>query len=415
MNEFGDVTIADVEAARERVYALAVRTPLLPSAVLSELLGAEVLLKPEVLQRTGSFKVRGAVNRISSLTDAERRAGVVTASAGNHAQGVALAASKLGVPGTIVMPREASLAKVEATRRYGAEVVLEGADFAEAADHARKLASERGLVFVPAFDDPLVIAGQGTAGLEILDDAPDVDTVVVPVGGGGLAAGIGLAIKSHRPDCRVIGVQVEAARGAYESYRKGEVTSVKAGATVADGIAVGAPGRHTLPLLRKYLDDIVLVPDEAVASAMLLLVERCKLLVEGAGAVSVAALVTGAVKPGKKTVAVLSGGNIDVHLVREVIEQGMSTAGRFFQLAVTVRDRPGELAAILAAIAGTRGNILTIEHRRAGPDLPLNHVELTMMIETRDHAHGEEIASRLVALGFVEGGAPPPVRRFRAG
>ena len=408
------VALADIEAAGERVYALAHRTPLLHSHPLSEKLGASCYFKAEMLQRTGSFKVRGAANRLSLLNGDERSRGVVTASAGNHAQGVALSASTLRIPCTIVMPREASLAKVTAPRSYGVDVVLEGADFSEAADHARKLSAERGLVFVPAFNDPLVIAGQGTVGLEILADLPDVHTVIVPIGGGGLAGGVGLAVKSIRPRCRVIGVQSEAATGAYRSYRSGSIENVKAATTIADGIAVGAPGEYTLPLLREYLDDVVLVDDEAVASAMLFLVERCKLLVEGAGAVSVAALFAGAVSARDGTVAVLSGGNVDVHLLGEVIEHGLSNAGRFQTLVVTLPDRPGQLSRVLAAISEKRGNILTIDHRRTGPDLPLNFVEVSLVLETRDAAHGEEITRALEALGLAPDTTTKAVRRLRA-
>jgi threonine dehydratase len=405
------ISIEDVRAAAKRVYALAVRTPLIRNQPLTDVLGARTYLKAEILQRTGSFKVRGATNRLAVLADAEKHAGVITASAGNHAQGVALAAATLGIPCTIVMPREASLAKVQATRSYGVEVVLEGGDYAEAAEHARLLAGESGRTFIPAFNDPLVIAGQGTIALEIIDDLPDVGQVVVPVGGGGLAAGVALAVKSLRPGCRVIGVQVESAPAAYHSYHSGAVEQHKVESTIADGIAVGAPGDWTLPVLRECLDGIVLVDDEAVASAMLFLAERCKLVVEGAGATGVAALLKGVVQPVENTVAILSGGNIDIHLLHEVIEHGLSLAGRFLSMTLTLPDRPGQLARVLNAIAEARGNVLTIDHRRTGPDLPLYVVEIALVLETRDAGHGEEIVAALCALGYRPAIGAPTARR----
>ncbi len=406
--------IEDIRASAERVYRLARRTPMLESHALSERLRVAVLLKAEILQRTGSFKVRGAANHIALLAERGKPAGVVAASAGNHAQGVALAAATFGIPCTIVMPREASIAKVEATRRLGAEIVLQGASFAECAALAGTLAEERGLNFVPAYDDPEVIAGQGTVGLEILVEAPDVEQVLIPVGGGGLAAGVALAVKSARPSTRVVGVQVEAAPGAFESYRSGSIETHPSATTLADGIAVAAPGRYTLPLLRACLDDMVLVDEEAVASAMLFLLERNKLMVEGAGSVGVAALLSGAVTARDRTVAVLSGGNIDVNLVQQVIEHGLSQAGRFQSYMLLIPDRPGQLAAVLQTIAGKGGNVLTIEHRRTGPNLPFDAVEVELMVETRNREHADEINAALRESGFRPDGAPDSRSRLRS-
>lgn len=399
-DEVASVDLAAVRAALPRLQGLVERTPLLRNATLSERLGVPVFLKAEVLQRTGSFKIRGAVNRMAALSEAERRRGVVAASAGNHAQGVALAASLLGVPCTIVMPAEASLPKVEATRRYGAEVLLEGEDFAACAELALRMAGERGLVLIHAFDDPLVIAGQGTLGLELVEELPEVETVVVPVGGGGLAAGVGLAVKSLQPRARVVGVQVEAAPGTGRAWRSGRIEPVHPSPTLADGIAVAAPGRHTLPLLQRHVDEMVLVNEESVASAILLLLEEEKLVVEGAGAVGVTALLSGEVRPRGTMAVVLSGGNIDVLLLQHVIEHGLSQAGRFQDYSLVLADRPGQLARVLTALAATGGNVLAVEHRRAGPKLPLNFVEIGLFVETRDHAHAEEITASLQRLGF---------------
>lgn len=393
-------TFEDIVRAEGRVRPLAHHTPLIESHALSDRLGAQVYLKAEVLQRTGSFKIRGAANRLITLSAAQRAQGVVAASAGNHAQGVALAAARLGMPCTIVMPKEASIAKVQATRAYGAEVVLEGEDFAQCVERARGLAAERGLTFIPAFDDPDVIAGQGTLGLELLDDMPEVTTVVVPVGGGGLAAGVAMAVKERRPQVRVVGVQVEQARGAWESWRTGERASIRPGPTVADGIAVRAPGEYTLPLLRRYLDDFVLVDERSVAAAILFLLESGKLVVEGAGAVGVAALLSGRTAARDRTAVILSGGNIDVHLLQHVVEHGLAYAGRFETFRLTVRDRPGQLAAILKTVADRGGNLLTVEHKRTGAHLPLNAVEIELVVETRDQAHAAEIGEGLREAGF---------------
>ncbi|MDE3096065.1 MAG: threonine ammonia-lyase [Chloroflexota bacterium] len=397
-----DVTIDDIRAARERFGAAVRRTPLLPSTVLSALCDADVRLKAENLQHTGSFKVRGAMNRIAALSADERARGVIAASAGNHAQGVAVAARAHGVRATIVMPRTAPLAKVEATRDYGAEVLLHGDSFEAARDQAQRLARERGLVAIPAFDDPLVVAGQGTLGLEIVEDLPGVEVVLVPVGGGGLAGGIGVALRALRPHARVIGVQVEAARGVQRSLAEGRTVSLACGPTIAEGIAVGGPGEVTFPLLQRCLDGVVVVDEDAVAQAMVLLLERSKLVVEGAGAVGVAALMAGKVDvAGKRVVAVLSGGNVDINMLARVVEHGLMQAGRYYSLTVGVDDKPGQLAMLTALLSETGANVLSVAHHRFGIALPVGRVQVVLLLEVRNAAHAEEVRRALGAAGFV--------------
>ncbi|MBI4307385.1 MAG: threonine ammonia-lyase [Chloroflexi bacterium] len=412
------VTLADIQRARQRLSGLAHRTPLLSSQTLSAMAGAPVFLKAENLQRTGSFKVRGAANRIAHLSGAERRRGVIAASAGNHAQGVALAAQRAGTPCTIVMPRHASIAKVEATRGYGAQVVLAGDSYDEAQRHAGKLAEEKGLALVHPFDDPQVIAGQGTLALEVLDEAPDVRLIAVPVGGGGLIAGIAVAVKALAPRVRVVGVQAAAAPACVLSVRRGRAVAVRPGPTVADGIAVGRPGRLTLPLVRRYVDDMVTVDEEDITRAIILLMERCKQVVEGAGAVALAALLAG--KAGRldgPAVAVLSGGNIDSNVIARVVEHGLAHAGRYLVLHVALLDRPGQLARLLNVIAEAEGNVLDVSHVRRGLHLPIGQVEVQVTLETRGPDHVGQVLQRLDRAGYEAIGAPPeaavPIRAFR--
>ena len=368
-------TLEDVRAARAPVARVAHRTPVLTSRTLSELCGVRVLLKAENLQRTGAFKVRGAAARLAALSPEERARGVVAASAGNHAQGVALAGRLLGVPATVVMPREASLAKVQATRSYGARVLLEGDSFDAALERARALAREEGLTLVHAFDDPRVVAGQGTLGLELCEDAPDLDAVVVPVGGGGLIAGVALAVKGLCPRARVVGVQAEAAPAAARSFRAGRPLTVPAGPTLADGIAVGRPGD----------------------------------LVEGAGAVGLAALLRGGVAaPGQRVAVVLSGGNVDLNLLNHILDHGLAHAGRFQVFRVTLADRPGQLARVLAVLAAQDVNVLEVGHSRRAVDLPVGQVQVDIVAETRDPAHAEEVAVALEAAGYAREAQPPP-------
>ncbi len=396
------VTIDDIRAAAARFDASVRRTPLLPSNTLSAMLGCDLRLKAENLQHTGSFKVRGAANRIAALTESERARGVIAASAGNHAQGVAVAARAHGARATIVMPRTAPLAKVEATRDYGAEVILHGDSFEDARSESERLAAARTLVIIPAFDDPLIVAGQGTVGLEIVDEMPDVDVVVVPVGGGGLAAGIGVAIRALAPRARVIGVQVEAAQGVRRSIEAGRRVAVPPSPTIAEGIAVAGPGEVTFPLLQRSLDDVIVVDEDEVAQAMVLLIERSKLVVEGAGAVGVAALLARRIDvAGKRVAVVLSGGNVDINMLARVVEHGLMQAGRYFSLTVGLDDKPGQLSVLSSLLSETSANVLSVDHHRFGIDLPVGRVQVVLLLEVRNRGHADEVAAALERAGFA--------------
>ncbi|MBI2855385.1 MAG: threonine ammonia-lyase [Chloroflexi bacterium] len=398
------LSLEDIRRARSTISHMVHQTPLLSAQSLGQMAGCQLFLKAENLQRAGSFKIRGASNRMSQLASDVAARGVIAASAGNHAQGVALAARHLGIPCTIVMPAAASIPKVEATRGYGAEVILRGDSFDQAQRLAQRLARERGLTYIHAFDDPAVIAGQGTIGLELLQQMPDLDTVVVPVGGGGLIAGIALAIKETRPSVAVVGVQATAAAAFADSYRARRRIAVKSGSTVADGIAVGTPGRLTLPLVARYVDDVVTVDEEEITQAMVLLLERSKLLVEGAGAVGLAALLGGKLRAtGKKVAVVLSGGNVDPNLVARVLEHGLAHAGRYLVVRVLLEDRPGQLSRLLSIVASAQVNVLDISQLRHGPTIPLGHVEVQLTLETRDYAHAEEVRERLRQGGYALG------------
>ena len=396
------VTLEDVRRAREVIADLAIRTPMLPARSLGELAGCELLLKAENLQRAGSFKVRGAANRIAALDPGQKARGVIAASAGNHAQGVALAAANLGIPCTIVMPAGASIPKVEATRGYGATVLLHGEDFDQAQRYARRVMRENDLTLIHAFDDPAIVAGQGTIGLEILEQAQDLDTVVVPVGGGGLISGVGLAIKETMPGVKVVGVQAEAASALVDSYKANRRVTVRGQATVADGISVGSPGRITLPLVSRYVDDMVVVGEEEITQAMMLLLERGKLLVEGAGAVGLAAVLGGKVEAaGKRVAVVLSGGNVDTHLIARVLERGLAHAGRYLVFRVMLEDRPGQLSRLLNIVSSTDVNVLDIGHLRHAASVHLGQVEIQLTLETRNFEHTMEVRERLREAGYA--------------
>ncbi len=396
-----DLTIADIQAARAPVVRLARVTPLLPSPSLAQRLGAPVWLKAESLQRTGSFKVRGAAYFLHQLPAAVRARGVVAASAGNHAQGVAVAAAAAGAPCTVVMPVGTALPKERATRDYGAEVRLHGADLRAAVAEAERLARERGATYVPPFDHPHIIAGQGTLGLELLEQQPALDLVLVPVGGGGLAAGVALAIKSQRPGCRVVGVQAAANPSAARSHGHAAPIAMPPHASLADGCAVPRVGDVTLPLLNAYVEDIITVSEEWISAAMVYALERNRLVVEGAGALGLAALLVGLVDPrGGDTAVVLSGGNIDINLLARTVQHGLGRAGRYSNLAVTLRDLPGELARLLAAVSGAGANVLEVEHHRQAPWLPLGGVMVELLLETRDADHAEAAVRAVAAAGF---------------
>jgi threonine dehydratase len=408
------VGLEDIRAAAEAVYRAATVTPCLHSHALSQQFGAQIYLKAECLQHTGSFKVRGAAARIARLTADERIRGVVTASAGNHAQGVAVGARAAGVSATVVMPRNATLAKVQATRAFGATVLLEGDDFGEATAKALEIALTEGRVMVPAFDDEAIIAGQGTVGLELARQCPEAELVLVPVGGGGLISGIAIAVKALMPGAVVIGVQAGAAPAAARSFRQGRVTESSPAPTIADGVAVPAPGALTFPLIQRYVDDIVTVDEETIAQAIVLILERTKLVVEGAGALVVAALLSGAVKAqGRATAVVLSGGNIDINVLATIVQHGLLQAGRYLTLTVGLEDRPGTLAALLQLLADCGANVIEVSHIRQGIHLPVRGVAVRLLLETRDQSHIEEVASALKAAGYVETVVEATSRSYR--
>ena len=384
-------TLADIQAARERVAALARVTPVYSSETLGRRSGGRVFLKAENLQRTGSFKIRGAVNKLATMTDAERAAGVVTASAGNHGQALALAAREAGVKATVFMPEDAPMAKVDATRSYGAEVILSGEGFDEAQGAARELEAA-GATFVHAFEDEAVIAGQGTVGLELAEQLDEVQTLVIPIGGGGLASGISIALKELRPEIHLVGVQAASCA----PFAGLEPTGI----TIADGIAVKQPGELTATLLRDRLDSVVTVTDAEIADAIVLLLERVKLVVEGAGAASVAALITGKVERDGAACALLSGGNIDASLLVEVARHGLTRGGRFLVLRTRISDRPGSLARLLTLVAEQRVNVVSVEHHREGMDLPVTGTEVEITVHTRDEEHCEELLALLAESGY---------------
>jgi threonine dehydratase len=392
------------QAARENVAQIAIETPMLHSAYLSGLTGGEVYLKAENLQRTGAYKVRGAFNRISKLTAEERERGVVAASAGNHAQGVALAATKLGIKATIFMPTGASLPKVQATRGYGAEVVLVGANFAEALKASQEFAKETHAVFIPPFDNIDVVTGQGTVALEIMDQVEDVDNIIVAIGGGGLAAGVAVAAKLEAArrgrKIKVIGVQSEHAAAYPPSLEAGKIVEIHTQPTIADGIAVSKPGHVPFELIKDHLDKVVTVSENEIAKAILTLLERAKQVVEPAGAVGVAALISGAVKLKGNTVAILSGGNIDPMLLQKVIQHGLSASERFINISVMLPDRPGQLVATAQAIAAAGGNVIEVLHTRHGNAFQISAVELNVSIETGGHEHSLKVLKALKEAGL---------------
>ena len=396
------VSVADVEDAARRIAGQVRETPLLPAGELSRRVGARVLLKAENLQVTGSFKARGATNVVRRLPEDALRAGVVAASAGNHAQAVARAARDAGARAVLVMPEEAPLAKVAAVRQYAGEVRLHGATYDDAQAEARRLSEVEGRTLVHPFDAPEVVAGQGTVGLEVARAAPGVRLVVVPLGGGGLAAGAALAIKARLPEARVVGVQAEACAPYIDSLAAHRPIGARSANTICDGIAVKRPGDFTLPLVERHVDEVVTVSDDEVAQAMVLLLERSKLVVEGAGAVAVAALMQGRVEaPASGEVcAVLSGGNVDASLLSEAIRLGETAAGRRMVLSTVVPDRPGALAGLLRVVADHGGNVVDVEHLRDGIDLHVRETAVKLVLQTRGPDSNREILDAARAEGF---------------
>ena len=376
-------TLADIQEARERLRGIAEETPIYLSETFSRRVGREVRLKAENLQRTGAFKVRGAVNKLTTLSPEERAAGVVAASAGNHGQAVAWAARQLGIRATIFVPVTAPMAKVEACRNYGAATEMAGEDFEDALDAAIAHVDETGGTFIHPYEDQLVVAGQGTIGLELLDQEPDVGTVLIPIGGGGLALGIATALRALKPEVRIVGV-----RAGVDGY------------TIADGIAVKVPSDFTMPLLEDLLDDIVAVTDEQISEAIVLLLERAKLVVEGAGAVGVAALLAGKDGGTGTAVPILSGGNIDPTMLISVMSHGLSVAGRYLVMRTQIPDRPGELIKLLSLVAEERGNLISVEHHREGIDLPVTATEVELTIVTRDEEHCRQLLAAMDERGY---------------
>lgn len=396
------VTLADIQAARQRIKDVITQTPILGDKRLSRELGANFFLKAESLQKSGSFKIRGAFNKISQLSDDEKLRGVITASAGNHAQGVALAARLVGIKATIVLPEFAPLTKVNATRGFGAEVILKGTTFDEAVAYSRVLQAERGLSYVHAFDDERIIAGQGTIGIEIVEGLPDISTIVVPIGGGGIISGIAIAAKTLKPSVRVVGVQSENVSWVKSSLAAGHAVIPEPKPTIADGIAVKTPGELTLPIIREYVDEIVEVDEEEIAKGIFHSVQNNRLVVEGAGAAGLAAVLAGKVefKPGDTVCAVLCGGNIDANLLTRVLDHVLVRQGRYIMLSVLVVDRPGNLARLLDTVAEAGANVIEVFHRRAMWLAPLGRVGIEMLLEVRDNEHGRDVKTHLEKAGY---------------
>jgi len=398
-----NVTLAAIEAALPGVQAVAHHTPVITSDSVSRRVGpgTDIVLKCENQQRTGSFKIRGAYHRLSQLSPDERARGVAAASAGNHAQGVALAARLLGITATIFMAESASIAKIKATEGYGARIVLSGSNLHEATEACVLYVAETDAIFISPFDDDGIITGQGTLGLELLQDVPDVDTVIIPVGGGGLFAGVALALKETNPKIRVIGVQSEGCDAAMQSFRAGHlVPSSVPIRTICDGIAVKTPTPRTFAYIQKYADDIVTVSDAAVASTLLLLLERAKLVVEPSGAAGLAALTDHRTQPQGKTAVILCGGNIDALALADLTQREMLRADRYLHLLTSCDDHPGGLVHLLSIIARQRGSVITVNHNRLSPNLALGATRVELLIEVRDRAHQERIIAALARHGY---------------
>jgi threonine dehydratase len=401
MSDLAGLTLGDVQSARELLKGVSRVTPLEGSRPLSEQVGGPVHLKCENLQRAGSFKIRGAYVRIARLSADERAHGVVAASAGNHAQGVALASAILGIRATVFMPVGASLPKVTATRAYGADVILEGHTIEESLAAATRLSAETGAVLIHPFDHRDIVAGQGTTGLEILEQCPDVRTIVVCLGGGGLLAGIALAVKAIRPDVRVIGVQAEGAACWPVSLAAGQPQPLASMSTMADGIAVGRPGDVPFEIVRHLVDDVRTVSEESLSRALLLCLERAKMVVEPAGVAAVAGILDDPAAFDPPVVAVLSGGNVDPLLLLRVIRHGLAAAGRYVSLQVRVADSPGHLAALLAHLAEQDANVVEVEHLRTDPGLHVDEVAINVQLETRGAEHCVQVIDALKALGYA--------------
>lgn len=394
------VSLEDIEKAWILLKGIIRATPLVPSSSFS-IPSKEIFLKLENLQRTGSFKIRGAYNKISKLEEKERRRGVIAASAGNHAQGVAYAASLLGIKATIVMPETTPLTKVVATKSYGANVILFGKTYDDCLEKVAQIQQERKMILIPGFDDEDVIAGQGTIAMEIWERLPQVTSVIIPVGGGGLISGISIGLKEKNPDIAIIGVQAKGAASMMLSRQKGCIVEVENPHTIADGIAIRKVGQKTFPIIQHYVDDIVLVEEESIARAILLFLEKEKIMVEGAGAVAMAALMEGKINiKGNKIALIISGGNIDMNMVDRIIAKGLSTSGRLLRIYLELEDIPGTLAKVTKIVAEKKANILNIYHDRFIKSLPLGLAKMEMDLETKGPDHGKEILRSLRKEGY---------------
>ena len=397
-----DIELKDFELAQERLRPILHHTELDLSSTFSAMTGGRIYLKCENRQKTGSFKIRGASNKIAAMVDRGESRPVVASSAGNHAQGVAYAAKKFGIPATIVMPKAAPIAKAQATEGYGAKVVLAGDCYDDAYTRACEICREEGAAFLHPYNDPEVIAGQGTLGLEVLGDLPSVDIVIVPAGGGGLLAGVAAAIKQVNPRVKVYGVQAEGADAIARSFREGRLVTTETASTIADGIAVKAPGDITVELIRRYADGVLTVSDTAIADAILLLLERCKQVVEPAGATPLAAVLSGALDvKGKRVVCVLSGGNIDVSFIQSIIERGLVARHRRIKFVVTLLDRPGSLMQMLGVISSSGANILQIEHDKLSEGLNPNETNVHVSLEVGGEEHGDAVIAALREKGYL--------------
>ncbi len=396
------IKLSDIHAAKGRIRDGVVLTPCKRSLAFEGLVPGRLHFKFENLQRTGSFKDRGALNKLLQLSPEERKRGVVTASAGNHAQAVAYHAGRLGICATVVMPEFTPLIKVSNTLRYGAQVIQTGATLSDGILEVHRIVEEHGMNLVHAFDDDAVIAGQGTIGLELVEQVEDLATVVVPLGGGGVISGIAVAVKALKPSVRIVGVEAAAAASALASRNAGEVVAIESSETLADGIAVKRIGDRTFPIIQEYVDEIVTVEEEEIATAVLRLLEREKTVVEGAGAVPLAALMTGkiAVKEDESVVGILCGGNIDVNMISRIIERGLVGDGRVAHLIVKVRDRPGSLSRLTELVAEKGANVLDIHHRRGFADISVGDVEIVLHLETRGPDQVEEIITALEERGL---------------
>lgn len=402
------VTLDDIRHAQAALEGQVRPTPLYHSPSISTQLGLPVHFKAENLQRAGSFKIRGAYYKMTSLTAEEQARGVIAASAGNHAQGVALAAQALGISSIICMPEGAPITKILATEGYGANILLHGQTYDDAYQRAVELQQQHGYTFIHGFDDPHTIAGQGTIGLEILQDLPDAKTVIVPIGGGGLISGVALALKSLKPDIRVVGVQAAGAPAIFLSKEKGSLVHTDAVRTIADGIAIKRPGKLNWELIRQYVDEVVLVEEEEIAQSILILLERVKLMVEGAGAVGMAALLHDKIANVEGPVVVLlSGGNIDANILSRIIERGLVKAGRYVRISTFVPDRPGGLQRLLATVAATGANVINVNHDRWLNKVSIGEVSIDLALETRDERHVDQIMEVLWRDGYHVHKLPP--------